>query len=138
MRASVERVTGVRVASRCRWVYMGGVSVTAACAGGKNQLFCRPGTRVRPDRRRQSWPLGLHRAAAQRVVVKTPLAHAAHGGEELVIVVLIRHRVDGRGVDDEKGGGVELVEEARVGLVQPLEVAAVDVLLVVDAAPGDA
>ena len=72
----------------------------------------------------------LDGAAAQRIVVEPPAAHPFDGRQQLVVVTLVADRVDGGGIDDEQRRRVELVEEARVGLVEPLEIAAIDVLLV--------
>ncbi len=80
----------------------------------------------------------LDRAAAQRVVVEPPPAHAAYRGQQLIVVGLTGDRIDGGGVDDQQWSGGELVKEARIRLVEPFEVLAVDMLLVIDAAAGDA
>ena len=54
------------------------------------------------------------------------------------IVGVVVHRIDRRGIDDQQRRGVVAVEEARIGLGELLEIAALDVLLVANAALGDA
>src|SRR5579862_6277376 len=100
MCASVASVTGWRSESRsCRWVYM------AVCY----LLNGRP--------------------AAHRIVVETPALHAPDGGQQLVIIRRVVDGIDGGRVDDEERSRRELVEEARIGLVQAHQVIALDVLL---------
>ena len=59
-------------------------------------------------------------------------------GEEQSIVSLVVDGIDRGRVDDQEGRCVVAVKESRVGLGELLEIAALDMLLVADAALGDA
>ena len=54
------------------------------------------------------------------------------------VVGVVVHRIDRRGIDDEERRGIVAVEEARIRLGEFLEIAALDMLLIADAALGDA
>src|SRR6185312_4457209 len=82
--------------------------------------------------------LRLNSAITQRVVVKTPALHTLDRGEQLIVVSLVVDGVDGGGVDDEQRRRLVFMEEARVGLIEPLQIGTLDLLFVADAALGNA
>src|SRR4051812_6223783 len=107
--SSVPSETGGRVESRCsRWVY-----------------------KLSPS------DDGSDRTVTQRVVVHAPLLHAPDGAHQLIVVGLVLHRIDARGVDDQERRPVVFMEEPRVRIVEARQVRGVDGVLVADAAPRD-
>src|ERR1700733_15429636 len=104
-------------------------------------MFCRVArvTGGRAESRIRSWVyMALDTPIAQRIVVEAAALHAPDGCEQLIIICRIADRIDRACVHDQKGRRFVLVEEARVRLVETLEIIALDVLLVDDAAPRNA
>src|SRR5262249_19771721 len=127
MFASVLSVTGGRAESRSwSWVYI----ALFACLKAARMRHPRPPTQLCGE-------FGLKRSVAHGVVVEPPLLHALDRTKQLVVIALVVHRVDGRGVHDEQRRVVVLMEEARIGFVQSCEVLTIDRLLVRDAALGN-
>ncbi len=87
------------------------------------------------------WALAQHRLAAARQPVGRPRLAAGSkllpaglkkcrprralliSREQLLVVAVVVHRIDGRGIDDQQGRGVVAVEESRIGLREFLEIA---------------
>src|SRR6185437_15457667 len=78
------------------------------------------------------------RSVAQGIVVEAPPLHAPDGRQQLIVVRRVVDRIDCGRVDDEKRRCRKLMEETRIRLVESDQVVTLDVLLVADAAPGDA
>src|SRR6185437_145119 len=78
------------------------------------------------------------RTRAQWIVIQAPALHPADRREQLVVIRLVADRIDRGRIDDEKRRRLVIVKEPRIRLVEPLEVVAVDLTLVLDTAPCDA
>ena len=68
----------------------------------------------------------------------SPLAAARDFRQQAGVIAVAADEVDLGGIDDQHRRRVELEEEPRIGLDQSLEIAALDRLLVLDAAARDA
>src|ERR1700722_18206230 len=80
---------------------------------------------------------GRQQAAAGGIEEVPGGALLADLGEQLLIVAVIVHRIDRRGIHDQQRSGIVAVEEPRIRLIQLVEIAAFDVLLIADAALRD-
>src|SRR6202166_1388050 len=110
----------------------------STCSGRWHNTRAQPGGPIEPVQDGPlAGPLAGRQQAAAGIEEVPARALLADLGKQLLIVAVVVHRIDGRGVYDQQRRGVIAVEEPRIGLIELVEIASFDVLLVANAALGD-
>src|SRR3984957_11209880 len=110
----------------------------STCTGrSRNTRRRRPRSRPRSRPEHSDRLGGRQQAAAGRIEEVPAGALLADLGEQLLIVAVVVHGIDRRGIHDQQRSGIVAVEEPRIGLIELVEIAAFDVLLIADAALRD-